>query len=197
MRRHRIVRIANLTQLFLLVAAAGCSSSAGSSDTSPSPASTSAGASDGGAPLGATSPPPPVSTHPPCVISVDCPSGQYCDLEECVQQCSTASKCSGDLICDPRGRCTPPGTTDQDPTPTGQSQGALTVTPTNVLLLGQAQPLVITLRSTGSQPVRYRVAVSGPHLSIAKPSGQTTFETRATLPVTRSTACSPDHSIAR
>jgi hypothetical protein len=124
-----------------------------------------------------------VSTHPPCVISADCPAGQYCDLEECVQQCSTATPCSGDLTCDPRGRCIPPGTTDQDPTPTGQSQGALTVTPTNVLLQGQASPLVITLRSTGSKPVRYRVAVSGPHLSVARPSGQFSGSTTVTIAV--------------
>ena len=178
MRHHRIGRIANVTHLLLLVAATACSSSGGSSESS----STAGTSPDGGA-TKVVPPPPPVSTHPPCVISADCPSGQYCDLEECVQECSTKVPCSGDLTCDPRGRCIPPGTTDKDPTPTGQSQGALTVTPTNVLLLGQAHSLVVTLRSTGSQPVRYRIAVSGAHLSVAQPSGQFSGSTNITIAV--------------
>jgi hypothetical protein len=133
-----------------------------------------------------------VTTHPPCVISADCPSGQYCDLEECVQQCSTAASCTGDLTCDPRGRCIAPGKTDADPTPTGQSQGALAVTPTNVLLLGNAKQLVVTLRSTGSQPVRYRVAVNGPHLRVAQSSGQFTGSTTVTIAVDSSKVTGQD-----
>ncbi len=180
MRRHRIARIANL---LLLVSAAGCSSAAGSSSTGPAPTSggSASGAADGGA--HATPPPAPASSNPACIISADCPAGQYCDLEECVQSCSTSTPCTGGLTCSPRGRCEPPGTPDQDPTPTGQSQGALTVTPTNVLLGASDSQLVITLRSSGTQAVRYRIALDGSHLSVATSSGSFTGSKTITIGV--------------
>ena len=42
---------------------------------------------------GPQEPPPRISTHPPCVISADCPAGQHCDLGECVQDCNVESAC--------------------------------------------------------------------------------------------------------
>ncbi len=41
-------------------------------------------------------PPKPISDRPPCILSADCPAGLHCDLGECIQDCNTASACSGD-----------------------------------------------------------------------------------------------------
>ena len=176
MHRHRMARIADLV---LLVAATGCSASAGSPGT----------ATSGALPTGAGgstkpgAPPAPASTNPACVISADCPAGQHCDLEQCVQDCSTATACAGDQTCSPRARCVAPGTEDEDPKPTGQSQGTLLVAPTNVLLASQDDKFVVTLRSTGTQPVRYRIALSGPHLSVARSTSSFTGSTNITIGV--------------
>ncbi|HEX8793196.1 MAG TPA: hypothetical protein VF765_19770, partial [Polyangiaceae bacterium] len=172
MRRHHT--ILGCVGLMVMVGGAGCSASSGPS-TDPSPVPSSSAAS--------TPPPGPDSAHPACVISADCPAGEHCDLEECIQDCSTANPCTAPLTCSPRGRCLSPGVPDTDPTPTGKYQGTLTVTPANVLLTGKSTSFTVTLKSDSMQPVRYRLQLDGSYLSVAKASGSFTGSTTITVNV--------------
>ena len=172
MRRHTMF---GSVAVLLAIGGAGCSASSGSS-TGSSPAPTSSATAS-------TPPPAPDSSNPACVISADCPAGEHCDLEECVQDCSTAKPCTGGLTCSPRGRCLSPGTPDADPTPTGKYQGTLTVTPANVLLTGKSTSFNVTLKSDSTQPVRYRLQLDGSYMSVAKTSGSFTGSTTITVNV--------------
>jgi hypothetical protein len=117
------------------------------------------------------------------VISADCPAGEHCDLEECVQDCSTKNPCAAGLACSPRGRCLQPNAPDSDPKATGKYQGTLTVTPPNVLLTGKSTSFDVTLKSDQAQPVRYRLELDGSYLSVPKTSGTFTGSTTITVNV--------------
>ncbi|HEV3194180.1 MAG TPA: hypothetical protein VGY54_26930, partial [Polyangiaceae bacterium] len=115
--------------------------------------------------------PSPLTAHPACVISADCPSGQHCDLQQCVQDCNSMAPCAGNLTCSPRARCVAPGVPDTDPASTGKSAGVLSASPSRVLLTDRDSSFTVALTSSGTSTVRYRVEVSGPHLSVAHPAG--------------------------
>ena len=153
------------------LALSGCGSSEGSSDN-PSdilPDGSPEGSTDGWTENGA---PPPVSERPGCVISADCPPGTHCDLEECVQDCNTADPCTGELTCSPRARCLDAEAPDEDPVPTAQYLGELNATPTRMLLTDAMPDFGIQLHASSAEPVRYRVQVIGPHLSIEQERGE-------------------------
>jgi hypothetical protein len=127
--------------------------------------------------------PPPVASKPACIISADCPSGQHCDLEQCIQDCNTTDPCTGELTCTPRARCVTAGTPDDDPAPSKDKAGALTVLPANVALVATQTSFDIDLTSTSSTAVRYRVELSGPHLSVEQERGEFTGKGKVTVKV--------------
>lgn len=137
--------------------------------------------------VGSLPPPAPMSDHPACVISADCPGGEHCDLGECVQDCSTEQSCGGGNACTPRGNCvapeTPPAQADTDPTPAAQYAGAVTASPSDNPLTDADTTLKITLKSSSTSSVRYRVEINAPHLSIAQPRGEFMGDTTLTFNV--------------
>lgn len=151
MRLHRFTSYA----LIAVVGLSGC----GSSDGASSP------------------PPPPNDAHPACVISADCPAGTYCDLGECTQSCNTVDPCTGELSCSPRGRCGPTGAPDADPKPPAQHVGDVQATPTRFALTESDKSFSVKLTANSTSPVRYRVQVRGPHLSIDAVRGEFTGST--------------------
>jgi hypothetical protein len=124
-----------------------------------------------GGPGGPGAPPPPVSDHPACVISADCPASQHCDLDECVQDCNTDALCSDGKTCTPRARCADPGAADSDPTPSPHYSGALTATPSTIALTDKDKTFEVQLSASTSDVVRYRIELDAPHLSIAEVRG--------------------------
>lgn len=161
MRSYRFV------SLLALLPLVGCSSSDG-----------------GNAPTAPGAPPPAATSHPACVISADCPAGEHCDLSECVQDCNDSAPCSDtSLSCSPRARCLPQGTPDKDPPPVTAHAGDLKVSPQSVALTEKTKSFDVKLTSTSKDPVRYRVALNGPHLSIDSARGQFTGSTTITIKV--------------
>ncbi len=124
---------------------------------------------DAGIPSG---PPAPANGHPVCVLSADCPVGQYCDLGECVQACNTEKACGAGLVCGPRGRCLPPATKDEDPKPTGTFLGSVFAPTTLFSLTEKDSTLSVKIQATHDTLIRYRVELDAPHLSIAAPRGE-------------------------
>ncbi|HMR08619.1 MAG TPA: hypothetical protein PKA88_22715, partial [Polyangiaceae bacterium] len=116
--------------------------------------------------------PEPVTEKPACVISADCPAGTHCDLGECVQQCNTEQSCGASTSCSPRARCLGPSQPDQDPEPSTEYGGSVQVEPAAVQLGDGDESFGITLTSTSTEPVRYRVVLAGPHLSVTEPRGE-------------------------
>lgn len=133
--------------------------------------------------VGDTAPPKPVSDHPECILSADCPAGLHCDLGECIQECNTESACSSGKTCSSRARCLGPAEDDKDPPRPSTSAGTLDVSPLLVKLTrannGKTIDLLVTTNS--SEEVRYRVQVDAPYLSIDKARGS--FKTQTTLPI--------------
>ena len=122
-------------------------------------------------------PPPPIETHPPCIISADCPSGQHCDLGECVQDCNTADPCHQGASCSERARCVPPDQKDEDPPPLTSRIGTIEVEPRSVLLTDRDNSFKLRVSSESTQPIRYRVELSAPHLSVGSARGEFTSTT--------------------
>lgn len=121
--------------------------------------------------------PGPVSATPLCVISADCPAGQHCDLGECIQDCNTQDPCTGQKTCSPRARCLAAGAKDEDPPPVTVQAGTVSADPTTALLTEADTSLTVTLKSTSSASVHYRVQLNAPHLSIDKVRGDFTGST--------------------
>ncbi len=84
---------------------------------------------DGGTSAAAGQPPKPISDRSPCILSADCSAGLHCDLGECIQDCNSASACSGDKTCSSRARCLTENQPDEDPPPPSTSAGTLDITP--------------------------------------------------------------------
>jgi len=118
-----------------------------------------------------------------CIISADCPGGQFCDLGECVQACNKVDPCSGELTCTPRGRCVEDGAKDEDPAPTTTFKGAVKAIKSDYLLTDRDSKLEIDLEAASTEPVRYRVELSAPHLRIASPRGEFTSRGKIVLDV--------------
>jgi hypothetical protein len=127
--------------------------------------------------------PPVIDTHPACVLSADCPAGQYCDLGECIQDCNIDAPCDSGLECSARARCLGPSGKDEDPPPSTISEGTLSVTPLSANLTERDEFLSITLKSDAPGRVRYRIALDAPHLSFSAPRGSFVGETTLKLPV--------------
>ena len=132
-----------------------------------------AAVSDGAPP----SEPPAIAATSPCVLNADCPAGQYCDLAECIQDCNVEVPCELGSKCSLRGRCLGPEAPDVEPTPNTKSQGSVGVEPHSVELEPDAKGIDLLLSSTTEEPVRYRVAVDGPHLQVAQSRGSFTGST--------------------
>lgn len=109
---------------------------------------------------------------PYCIISADCATGMFCDLGECVTECTSDLECAGNQQCSRRGRCLAPGEDRHDPPPVAEKIGTMTVRPTSFLLTDKDTSFEIRLETAAVDPVDYRVELSGPHLSLAKPRGQ-------------------------
>ena len=170
MPRPRLTQLAVL--LLVLPFSAGC----GNSDNN-------GGNLDGGSQAQAGQPPKPISDHPECILSADCPAGLHCDLGECIQDCNTQNACSGDKTCSTRARCLTPTQPDEDPPPPSSSAGTLDVTPLAVKLTRANNGKTISLNVTtdSTDEVRYRVQVDASYLSIDKPRGS--FKGQTTLPI--------------
>ncbi|MGC4070800.1 MAG: hypothetical protein QM784_40225 [Polyangiaceae bacterium] len=120
-----------------------------------------------------SAPPLPISEHPICIVSADCPTGTHCDLGECVQACNTTQSCGSDSFCSARARCVSRKEDDVDVTPDGKFKGVLSARASANLLSELDTQLTVTLTSSKADvPVRYRVQVEGPHLSVAQPRGE-------------------------
>ncbi len=154
----------------------------GSSDSSPSGDAAGSGGAGGqaGAPSG---PPGPADGKPACLLSADCPAGSHCDLGQCVQACSAEQVCQAGAICSPRARCLAPGEPDVDPPPPSAFVGRVT-TPAYVLPLSErSTTLDVVLEASGTEAVRYRLEVEGPHVSAPTPRGAFVGKTTLSLPV--------------
>lgn len=125
--------------------------------------------------------PEPSSGAPPCVISADCPAGQFCDLGECIQECNTQQVCGDGFLCSPRGRCLKSQSEPTDPVPVPQYAGAITAEPASVALTERDRMFRITLKATSTDRVRYRVQLNAPHLTIDQPRGEFTGSTTLTV----------------
>lgn len=134
---------------------------------------------------GPVKPPSAVTEHPMCVISADCPAGSHCDLGECIQECNAEVSCSGELSCSPRARCLAPNEKDEDPIPTGEYAGGVSISASSVLLGDADETFQIELSSSASDSVKYRVVPVAPHIAIDEPRGEFTGKTTLTLRVVR------------
>lgn len=128
-------------------------------------------------------PPEPVAGSPLCVLSVDCPSGQHCDLGECVQSCSTKDPCTGKLSCSPRARCLPTDQADTDPAPPQERLGVLTVSPASIQLLEDASEFKLTLTNSSASNVDYRVTDLSKFVSVQQRRGSFADSTELTFAV--------------
>jgi hypothetical protein len=141
--------------------------------------------------LAGTTPPPPMSDHPACVISADCPAGQHCDLGECTQDCNSEQACAAGSVCSQRANCVPPSTppqqADSDPAPSATYSGTVAATSSDTALTDQDSTFKITLKSSSSSSVRYRVEISAPHLSISQTRGEFMGEKTLTFNVSTAT----------
>ncbi len=169
----RAARLGSLVPLLIAGFTGACGSSGSSSEPDPNGPGTGVNAQT----------PPPMADRPVCIISADCPAGEHCDLGECTQACNTVDPCTGALTCSPRARCTPPGVVDSDPTPTATYLGAVSASPSTAMLSGSDTSFQVTLTSTSKDPVRYRVELSAPHLSITASRGEFTGSTTLTFAV--------------
>lgn len=118
-----------------------------------------------------------------CVWSADCAAGQHCDLGECFSECTVPSDCSGSTVCSPRGRCLAPGVADEDPPPVTKKIGTLTGEAVPTVLSESDQELTIRLRTDTTEPVRYRVSLDAPYLSLDSTRGEFSGDTSLTLRV--------------
>lgn len=118
-----------------------------------------------------------------CVISADCASGKFCDLGECVTNCAADADCEDGLECSPRGRCMQPDEVDHDPPPVTDYAGVVSVAPTSIHLTEVDEHLELRLSTDADEPVKYRVEVVGPHLSITEPRGSIEGDTTVTVDV--------------
>jgi hypothetical protein len=130
-----------------------------------------------------SSPPEPTTDRAACVISADCPSGAYCDLGECIQECNTDHACSNGLMCSPRGRCVTTPLQDVDPTPSNTYEGTIAISSPVASLSETDTVFPVTLTSTSQSAVRYRIELEGEHLSINEPRGTFTGSTNLTVKV--------------
>jgi hypothetical protein len=130
-----------------------------------------------------TDPPPVVETTQPCVLNADCPAGQYCDLGECLQECNVEAPCSEGGNCSLRGRCLPPEEPEVQPEPEPAFQGTVSVEPEATVIAPADRVLELRLSSNSPDPVRYRVELSAPHLSLAEHRGEFTGSTTLKLDV--------------
>ena len=48
------------------------------------------------------------NTYNLCYLDSDCPEGDHCSVGVCAHECTVDEACSGDLVCNPRGRCVDP-----------------------------------------------------------------------------------------
>ena len=126
-------------------------------------------------------PPKPLTSHPICIVSTDCPANSYCDLGECTQACNTDTPCDASLACSQRARCVKTEAEDVDPTPTASFKGTVTATTTVNVLSETDTELPITLKTTSSDAVRYRIQLYGDHLSLTESRGS--FKTSTDLKI--------------
>ncbi|MBL8682390.1 MAG: hypothetical protein JNK05_24705 [Myxococcales bacterium] len=115
-----------------------------------------------------------------CALSADCPSGTFCDLGECIQQCNLRDPCTGQLTCTPRGRCADADSGVASDPPLAPATGVLAASPTSVSLTDQTQ---FALELRGSGRVRYRVDAMPAWVRIASMRGEFTDSTTLTFSV--------------
>jgi hypothetical protein len=134
-------------------------------------------ASDG--PSADRSPPPPSSGNGQrCALSADCPSGTFCDLGECIQQCNLRDPCTGQFTCTPRGRCAEPEAGVASDPPVEPVAGVFAASPTSVRVETQD---TFTLQLSGSGRVRYRIEALPAWLSVPSLRGE--FDNMGTITV--------------
>jgi hypothetical protein len=77
----------------------------------------------------------------------------------------------------------PEGQPDTDPAPSATPIGAFTASPKSVSLTEQDATFTVDLSATTSDPVKYRVQINAPHVSIDSPRGEFTSKTTLTFKV--------------
>ncbi len=137
-------------------------------------------------------PPPPSSgMGQRCALSADCPSGTFCDLGECIQQCNQRDPCTGALTCSPRGRCADPDSGIASDPPVRTETGVFSISPSS-LRLGAEDTL--TLRLTGQGAVRYRIEALPPWLTAPAMRGE--FDSMGTVTLSVNRAMVPTNAVA-
>lgn len=114
-----------------------------------------------------------------CLASADCGAGLYCDLGECIADCDASRPCTNGATCSPRGRC---GSDDETP-PKPQARAKLVVEPASLLLSRDQKKATLRLKSASGSAVRYRVEVTGAHLSTPAPRGSFSGQTEVAVDV--------------
>ncbi|HEX3597993.1 MAG TPA: hypothetical protein VHU80_22945, partial [Polyangiaceae bacterium] len=142
----------------------------------------------------ATETPAARSGNPPCALSVDCPSGQHCDLGECYQECNVSTPCAGSKVCSERGRCLAPGQADSDPPPVTAKLGTVHADTSTIPLTDRDDKLRVHLVSDAKDAVRYRIEVNAPYLSVDDPRGTFTGDVTLELGVNPAVAGGKDVS---
>lgn len=149
-------------------------------------------AGNDGATLADRGPPPPSNgMGQRCALSADCPSGTFCDLGECIQQCNQRDPCTGQLTCSPRGRCADRDSGLASDPPVRAETGVFAIAPTTVRLGAED---TVTLRLTGQGAVRYRIEALPPWLTVASMRGE--FDTTAMVTLTVNRAVVPPNAVA-
>lgn len=109
---------------------------------------------------------------PECELSADCPSGTYCDLGQCFQQCNTVDPCTGALVCIPRGRCATTTSAPADPEVQTASTTVLESSQPVVHIGPEDQIATFTVSSSRlDAQVRYRIDSDVPWLRVAQTRG--------------------------
>ncbi len=158
-------------QLVGCVGVASCALSVGcKGDDRPNDEAAGGSGGEAGAPV--QEPPEAADEGLPCVIGADCPAGQHCDLGECVQSCSVDDPCASGTSCSARARCLELDEPDTDPPPETEFVGTVSASPTTAQLTQDDSNLTVALNSDSTEPVRYRVEIDAPHLSIEEPRGE-------------------------
>lgn len=135
------------------------------------------------APIADRSPPGPASGNGQrCALSADCPSGTFCDLGECIQQCNTRDACTGQFTCTPRGRCAEPDAGVASDPPVQPTAGVFSASPTNVRIEAQES---FSLQLTGRGHVRYRIESLPSWLSVPSMRGEFDDTGSVTMSVNR------------
>jgi hypothetical protein len=80
-----------------------------------------------------------------CQTNVDCPCGSFCDLGQCVAECTADADCADAKVCDSFGRCRDEGQTDQIDPPAQTASGRIGFERPQAILTDEAAAEVVLI----------------------------------------------------